>query len=125
MKAAVLALLCAPLAGCYVNLYGVQTTGGGSTATVTASQVSGAAKFSGGRVAFSSGQVPPRGAPGGHVSLGKEASAVLITGVILADFINYVRGAPAPRALPADERIMDTCSCFRQEGDEIRVTKQW
>jgi len=76
-------LLCLALSGCYVNRYGVQSTSGGTTTTVTSSQVSGSAKFSGGKIAFSSGQVPPPSAPGGHAYLGKGASALLVTGIVL------------------------------------------
>ncbi len=108
-------LSCLALSGCYVNMHGVQSTGGGTTTTATSSQVSGSARFSGGQLAFSSGQVPPAGAPGGHVSLGKGAAVVLVTGIVLADLFNYLRGEPRPKALPEGTKIMDTCSCFKQE----------
>lgn len=113
-RAGVVLLGCLPLTGCYVNLYGVQSTSGGTTTTTTASQVSGSARFAGGRIAFSSGQVPPPGAHGGHAYLGKGASAVLITGIVIADLVNYIRGEPKARALPADTRIMETCSCYQR-----------
>jgi hypothetical protein len=113
-RAAVAILASLALPGCYVNLYGVQSTGGGTHTTVTGSQVHGAAKFAGGRASFSSGQVPPRGAPGGHVALGRDASVVLIAGFVLADFFNYLRGAPGPKELPPDSKIMDTCSCYQK-----------
>jgi len=114
-RALIAILPCLALSGCYVNLYGVQSTSGGTTTTTTASQVSGSAKFSGGKIAFSSGQVPPPGAPGGHAYLGKGASALLVTGVVIADLFNTIRGEPRPRALPAGTQIMDTCSCFKKE----------
>jgi len=114
-RAGVAFLLCLPLTGCYVSMHGVQSTSGGTTTTTTASQVSGSARFAGGRAAFSSGQVPPPGAAGGHVSLGKGASVVLVTGVLLADLFNYIRGEPRPKALPTGTKIMDTCSCFKKE----------
>lgn len=105
---------CLALSGCYTSLYGLQTTSGGVTTTTTASQIRGSASFAGGKASFSSGQVPPPGAPGGHAYLGQGATAVLITGVILADLFNYIRGAPKPKELPADTKIMDTCSCYRK-----------
>lgn len=107
-------LLCLALSGCYVNMHGVQSTGGGTTTTATSGQVSGSARFSGGQLAFSSGQVPPAGAPGGHVSPGKGASVVLVTGIVLADLFNYLRGGPGPKALPEGTKIMDTCSCYQK-----------
>lgn len=117
-RTATAAFLCLALSGCYVNLYGVQSTSGGTTTTTTASQVSGSAKFSGGKIAFSSGQVPPPGAPGGHAYLGKGASALLVTGVVIADLVNYIRGEPKAKALPAGTQIMETCSCY-QKSDEV------
>jgi hypothetical protein len=108
------------LSGCYVNMHGVQTTNGGTTTTVTSSQVLGSASFSGGKAAFSSGWAPPPGAPGGHAYLGPGATAVLITGIMLADLFNYIRGVPKPKELPAGTKIMDTCSCYQKPvmGDE-------
>ena len=113
-------LLCLTLPGCYVNTYGVQSTNGGASTTVTSTQVSGSASFSGGKLAFSSGQVPPPNAPGGHAYLGKNSSALLVTGVVFSDFVNYIRGDPRPKALPAGTKIMDTCSCYKKPvmGDE-------
>lgn len=114
------AVSCLALPGCYISMHGVQTTSGGTTTTSTSSQVKGSASFAGGKASFSSGRVPPPGAPGGHVYLGQGASAVLITGVVLADLFNYIRGAPGPKELPADTKIMDTCSCYQKQvmGDE-------
>lgn len=113
-------LLCLALPGCYVKMHGVQSSGGGTTTTAASSQVQGTASFAGGRASFSSGQVPPPGAPGGHLSLGKGASLVLITGIVIADFFNYLRGEPGPRALPADTKIMDTCSCYQKPVNDPR-----
>jgi hypothetical protein len=107
-------LSCLALPGCYISTYGVQSNSGGATTTTTASKVSGSASFPGGRVAFSSGQVPPPGAPGGHAYLGNGGSALVVTGVVLADFLNYIRGEPRPKELPADTKIMGTCSCYKK-----------
>ena len=113
-RAGLVILLCLPLTGCYVSTYGVQSTSGGTTTTATASKVSGSASFSGGKMAFSSGQVPPPNAPGGHAYLGNSGSALLVTGVVFADFFNYIRGDPRPKPLPADTKIMGTCSCYQR-----------
>ncbi|MBI3045357.1 MAG: hypothetical protein HYY78_21295 [Betaproteobacteria bacterium] len=112
-RASMVVLLCLALSGCYVKLYGHQSSGGGTTTTAAAGQVSGSAKFSGGKVAFSAGRVPPAGAPGGHLSLGKGATAVLVLGWVVADFVNYIRGEPRPKPLAPDARIADTCSCYK------------
>ena len=112
-------LACLPLTGCYVNSYGLQSESNGRTSTVTATQVSGSASFSGGKIAFSSGQVPPPNAPGGHAYLGKNSSALMVTGVAFSNFVNYIRGEPRPKALPAGTKIMDTCSCYKQ-SDEMK-----
>ena len=108
-------LFCLALSGCYVKTYGLQSSGGGTTATTTSTQVGATAKFSGGRAAFSSGQAVAAGAPGGHASLGPGATAVLITGVALLDLFSYIRGEPKPKELPEGTRIMDTCSCYQKQ----------
>ena len=119
-RALIVVPLCLALSGCYVKTYGLQSSGGGTTATTTSTQVGATAKFSGGRAAFSSGQAVAASAPGGHASLGPGASAVLITGVALLDLFSYIRGEPQPKELPEGTRIMDTCSCYRKQvmGDE-------
>lgn len=122
VRRAILAvLISALLAGCSVRMYGNPSTSGGTATTTTASQVSGSVKFSGGRVAYSSGQVPPPSAPGGHVYLGREASAALVLGLVVADLVNFFRGGPRPQPLAGDARIAHTCSCYKSESDEMRV----
>lgn len=118
VRAAVAVIASLALSGCYVNMHGVQTTSGGTTTTTTSTQVKGSASFSGGKASFSSGRVPPPGAPGGHLYLGQGATAVLITGIVLADLFNYIRGVPKPKELPADTKIMDTCSCYQKQADD-------
>jgi hypothetical protein len=107
--------LCLALSGCYVKSYGVQSTGGGATATTTSTQVGGTAKFSGGRATFVSGQPVSPSAPGGHVRLGSGATVALIAGIALADFFSYIRGEPRPKDLDPGEKIMETCSCYRKQ----------
>ncbi|HXF66100.1 MAG TPA: hypothetical protein VNK67_05305 [Burkholderiales bacterium] len=112
------------LAGCAVRLHGLQTSGGAS-ATSTSAQVSGSVKFSGGRLSFSSGQVPPPSAPGGHVSLGKGASAALVLGLVLADAVTWLdarlRGQPAaPQAEQGGDSIAESCSCYRRSSEGAR-----
>lgn len=107
-------LICLVLPGCYVKTHGLQSTSGGTTTTVTSSQVVGVAKFSGGTVAFSSGQVPPSSAPGGHFRWSGSTSGALFAGIVIADFFGHVVGWNQPNPLPKGTRIMDTCSCFQQ-----------
>lgn len=126
MRAVFALVICIPLTGCYVKMHGNQSTSGGTTTTTTSSQVGGSARFAGGRASFSSGQPVSPNAPGGHLKLSGGAAAVLVVGVVIADLVNYVRGEPQPRPLPADARVMDTCSCFGYQppvtGGEIRDT---
>jgi len=112
-------LLCLALPGCYVNSYGLQSESNGRTSTVTATQVSGSASFSGGKIAFSSGQVPPPNAPGGHLRLSGNAGGAMVAGLVVADLLNYIAGRTQPRPLPADAKIMETCSCYRKDGDGV------
>jgi hypothetical protein len=113
-RASLLAFLSLSLSGCYVKMHAVETAGGGARATTTSSQVAGSAKFSHGGATFSSGPRVSPSAPGGHVSLGKGASAVLIVGLVLADLVNYIAGTSGPKPLAPDERIMETCSCYQK-----------
>ena len=113
-RAGVAFLVCLPLTGCYVKTHGVQSTSGGTTTTVTSSQVGGVAKFSGGAVAFSSGQVPPSSAPGGHLRWSGTTSGAILVGVVIAGFLNHVVGFNQPNPLPEGTKIMHTCSCFQK-----------
>jgi hypothetical protein len=114
-RAGLALLLCFPLTGCYVKTYGVQSTGSGLASTTTGTQVGGSAGFAGGRASFSSGRVPPPGTSGGHLYLGKGASVVLVTGVVIADFFSRVAGRFQSRPLAADAKILETCSCYKKE----------
>jgi hypothetical protein len=113
-------LLCLGLSGCHATLYGNQSTGGGTTTTTTASQVSGSAKFSGGRASFSSGQPISPNAPGGTLKVSGSAAGVLVVGVVLADWFYYMVGPSHPKPLPPDTKIADTCSCYRKP-----VNSEW
>lgn len=113
-RISILLLLPLALSGCFVKVSGLETAGGGSRATTTSSQVAGSARFSHGAASFSSGPRVSPGAPGGHATLGKGASAVLIVGLVLADLVNYIAGTSGPKPLPPGERIMDTCSCYQK-----------
>jgi hypothetical protein len=113
-RIAILVLLPFALSGCFVKVSGLETTGGGTRATTTSTQVAGAARFSHGSASFSSGPRVSPGAPGGHATLGKGAAGVLIVGLVVADLWNYLVGPPQPKPLSPDERIMDTCSCYQK-----------
>jgi hypothetical protein len=113
VRAVIILLFCAPLAGCAVTMHGNQSTSGGTTATTTSSQVSGSAQGANYKASFSSGGHPvsPR-ASGGYVSVSGNAAAVLIGVVVIADLVNYFRGTPQPKALPPGTEISHTCSCY-------------
>jgi len=119
-RISILLVLPLALSGCFVKVSGLETTSGGSRTTTTSSHVAGTARLSHGAASFSSGPPVSPSAPGGHVTLGKGASGVLIVGLVFADLWNYVLGAPQPKPLPPGERIMDTCSCYQKpaKGDE-------
>jgi hypothetical protein len=107
-------LLPLALSGCFVKVSGLETTGGGSRTTTTSSQVAGTARFSHGAASFSSGPRVSPSAPGGHATLGKGASGVLIVGLVFADLWSYIVGPSQSRPLSPDEKIMDTCSCYQK-----------
>jgi hypothetical protein len=109
-------LVCLALPGCYVKTYAVQSTGGGTTATATSSQVAGTAKFSGGRASFSSGQPVSPAAPGGHVTVSRGGSAIFAVGLVVAETVYYLGAlfAPRPQFAPAADSIADTCSCYQK-----------
>ena len=113
-RISILLLLPLALSGCFVKVSGLESTGGGSRTTTMSSQVAGSGTFSHGAASFSSGPRLSPGAPGGHATLGKTASGVLIVGLVFADLWNYIVRPPQARPLSADERIMDTCSCYQK-----------
>jgi hypothetical protein len=119
VRAVIVLLLCVPLAGCAVTMHGNQSTSGGTTTTVTSSQVSGSTQGANYKASFSSGGRPvsPR-SPGGYVSVSGNswsAAAVLVVGVVFADLVNYLRGEPQAKPLPAGTAISHTCSCYQKE----------
>ena len=133
MRTVVVAIFCLALSGCYVKVAGNQSTSGGTTTTTTSGQIGGTASFSGGRASFSSGGQPvsPK-APGGYAQLNGTAAAVLLVGVGIVEFLNYVAGSPPPKPLPPGAAIGHTCSCYgykppeagvQSTSDEINVTR--
>ena len=118
----VLAILLLVLSGCHATLYGNQSVNSGSTTTTTSGQISGSAQSTSGKVSFSSGQPVPANAAGGQVRLSGGAAAVLVVGLVVADFVNYIRGEPQPRPLrPADgDSIAATCSCYKKPVTDDR-----
>ena len=133
MRAVIVLLLCVPLAGCAVTMYGNQSTSGGTTATATSSQVSGSSQGANYKASFSSGGHPvtPK-ASGGYVSVSGNSATVLIGVVVLAELVNYLRGVPQPKPLAPDTAISHTCSCYgyqppqageQKTSDEIMVTR--
>ena len=122
VRAIIVLLVCVPLAGCAVALYGNQSTSGGTTATTTSSQVSGSVQGANYKASYSPGGHPVSPmASGGYVSVGGNAAAVLVVGLAIADLVNYIRGEPQAKPLPPGTRIADTCSCYGYKpvmGDE-------
>jgi hypothetical protein len=115
MRTVLALLLCVPLAGCAVTMYGNQSTSGGTTTTATSSQVSGSVQGASYKASFSSGGYPvsPR-ASGGYVSVSGNAAAVLVGVVVIADLVNYLRGESRPKPQPPGTAISHTCSCYQK-----------
>ena len=111
------------LTGCFATLHSAQSTSGGATTTVTSGQISGSASFSGGRVAFSSGQSVSSRAGGLTAKVTGNTAVVVVTGLVVADLVYYMMGPERPKPLAPGTRIADTCSCYKKESDEIKVTK--
>jgi hypothetical protein len=116
--AAVTIPLCLVLSGCAVTMHGNQSTSGGTTTTVTSTQVSASTQGANYKAWFSSGGRPVSPtAPGGHVYASGNSAYALIGIVALADLVNYFRGAPGPKPLPPGTAISHTCSCYGYQPD--------
>ena len=115
MRTVSILLLCVPLAGCSVAMYGNQSTSGGTTTTTTSSQVSGSTQGTNYKASFSSGGQPvsPK-ASGGYVAASGNAAYVLVGVVAIAELWNYFRAGSQAKPLPAGTAISDTCSCYKQ-----------
>jgi hypothetical protein len=115
-RAALFLVLSLALSGCSVAMYGNQSTSGGTTTTITSTQVSGSVQGANYRVAFSSGGQPvsPR-ATGGHVYASGSSAYVVMGIVAFSDLVNYIVGVPQAKPLPPGTRIADTCSCYKKE----------
>jgi hypothetical protein len=120
MRAVLALVLCVPLTGCAVTMYGNKSTSGGTTTTTTSSQVSGSTRFAGGKASFSSGKPVSTNAQGGYVKLSGNAAYVLVGFVVVADLVRYFRGEPQAKPLPPGTAISHTCSCYKKPvmGDE-------
>ena len=115
MRIAFALLICVPLAGCAVTMYGNQSSSGGTTTTTTSSQVSGSTQGANFKASFSSGGRPvsPK-APGGYVSVSGNAAAVLVGVVVIAELVKYLRGEPQAKPQPPGTAISHTCSCYKK-----------
>lgn len=124
MRIVLILLILVPLAGCAVTMHGKQSTGGGTTVTTTSSQVSGSVQGASFKASFSSGGHPvsPK-APGGFVSVSGSTAAVLVGVVVFADLVSYFRGESQAKPLPPGTAISHTCSCYKKDSDEIKVTR--
>jgi len=115
IRCLIVLLICLALPGCYVKMYGNQSTGGGAT-TTTSSQVVATAKFYGGAASFTSGQPVSPAAPGGQVALGRGGSAIIAVGLVFAEAVNYLGALFSARqqTAPQAASIADTCSCYQK-----------
>jgi len=107
------ALACAALPGCAVQLYGNQASGAGASATATGSQVAVSSAGANARVSLFSGQPVSPSAPGGQVRIGGgSATGLLAAAVVFGELLNDIAAAARPRPLATDTRISHTCSCY-------------
>ena len=116
MQRFLILLVLAVLPGCAVTLHGNQTTGGGSTATTTGSNVQAGKQFGNARVGGSFGIPPPAHAAGGQVRFSSGASAALVVALVIAGTVDTISdwmrpAAPRMERLPAGN-ISQTCSCY-------------
>jgi hypothetical protein len=121
VRSLIVVLACLALPGCYVKTYGLQTAGGGTNATVVGSQTVATTGFSNGRASFSFGQPVSPAAPGGQVTVGRGGGLVLAAGLVIADVVqvmgDWFRQGPVLARNPAPQRIAETCSCYKPEGE--------
>lgn len=124
-RTVIVAIFCLVLSGCYVKVAGNQSTSGGTTTTTTSGQVGGTTNFAGGRASFSSGGQPISSkATGGYASVSGNAAAVLLIGVGIVEFLNYVAGTPPPKPLPPGQAIGHTCSCYGYQPNAAPVSAE-
>lgn len=116
MKRFLILLVMVVLPGCAVTLHGNQTTGGGSTATTTGSNVQAGKQFGNARVGGSFGSPPAAHAAGGQLRLSSGASAVLVVGLVIAGTVEAISDWMRPAAQRAERlptgNISQTCSCY-------------
>lgn len=118
LRTFVLLFACTVFSGCATQIYGKQSSSGGVTATTTSTAVRGSASFSHGRASVSWGQPVSPAAKGGQVTLSKDATGVLILGIVIADLVRQMVAsqfdAPAQPAVgaPRTGPVSSTCSCY-------------
>jgi hypothetical protein len=98
------------LSGCSVAVNSHDRAGSASAVTAsTQAQI----RTGHGSAGLSFGSPAPSGAPGGHASLSRGASAALILALVVADVVHYFTSAPAPAIARAPAgSIAETCSCY-------------
>lgn len=110
-------LICLMLSGCAVNLHGRQSTGAGTSTTVTGSSFNAGASAGQARFGAAFGAPPPPGASGGQIGFSRGAAAVLLLGLAIAETFEFIgsqfRGTPPVRQAAAPRAsIAETCSCY-------------
>lgn len=112
---------CFALPGCTAAIYGQETSGGGATATATASSVRWSATGSNYAVGAAFGRPIPPGAPGGQVAVSSgTASAVLLLGIVIINAVDHLVGGSGSASVKssANRPIAHTCSCYGYRPDE-------
>jgi hypothetical protein len=100
------------LGGCSVVLTGEQTSGSPG-ASVTGTAVSTQGQTGSARVSGSFGVPAPAGSPRGQLSLSRGATATLVLGLMIADFVHHLTsGTDGVPVRTAERSIADTCSCY-------------
>lgn len=105
------------LSGCAVNLHGRQSTGAGTSTTVTGSSFNAGASAGQARFGAAFGAPPPPGASGGQIGFSRGAAAVLLLGLAIAETFEFIgsqfRGTPpAQQTVVPRASIAETCSCY-------------
>lgn len=121
MQRILLLLVFVVMPGCAVTLHGNQTTGGGTTATTTGSNVQAGKQFGNARVGGSFGAPAQGQMAGGQVTFSRGASAVLVVGLVIAGTVDTISDWMRP-ATQRTERlpvgnISQTCSCYASDSE--------
>jgi len=105
-------LSCVGLSACAATFYGYQSSGAGSSSSVTSASVAATASSSHAITSFSYGPRIPASAPGGQVTVSSGSGAALGVAVLVGILAGYIVEQEGPKPLPAGTRLLHTCSCY-------------